>query len=118
MKKTLLYLSRTALIVGVLVALTPCGFCKTASTATKTACSMEKMAGAHDCCQSKKSRGPLCKIMDQSSIASVSKFTAPAERTVILTVASVRFSPAFVSAVPSTHVVPTSPPRGPVVLRI
>jgi hypothetical protein len=33
-------------------------------------------------------------------------------------VVSVRFSPAFVSAVPSTHVVPTSPPRGPVVLRI
>lgn len=118
MKKTLLYLGRTALILGVLVALTPCGFCKNMGVEKKATCAMTGMGTSHNCCQSQKPRSPFCKIMDQSSIASVSKFTAPADRPVLSTVASVSLSPAFVSTVPSSHVISASPPRGPVVLRI
>ena len=113
--------NRTVLIFGVLVALTPCGMCKNVANAgaSKMAhCSMAKMEGQHNCCQSKRSQSPLCKIMDQSSTVSDAKASVLASMPVVSVVVVETLLPVRVCAVPSFRVVSASPPRGILALRI
>jgi hypothetical protein len=63
MRKLFLLLSRTLLLTGVLVALTPCGFCQ--KSQVEKSCALA-CAGDHACCQHKKTFS-VCPIMDQSS---------------------------------------------------
>ncbi len=121
MKKSVRLFNRLVLTFGVLVALTPCGFCKniTGVGASKMShCSMTKMDGQHNCCQSKKSQSPLCKIMDQSSTASASKASVLAAKPVVSIVAVETLLSVRVCAVPSFRVVSASPPPGTLALRI
>ena len=117
MRKTLTLIHRTLLALGVLVALTPCNFCHKADmvTAVMSHCSMKHKTG-HDCCHSKKT-SPLCQIMDQSSVSTVSaQVPAPAVQAVPLQLAAV----SIVRTAPCFIVVSSgSPPlRGPLSLRI
>lgn len=117
MRKTLTFIHRVALTLGVLVALTPCGVChKAGVTSTAMAhCTMDHKAG-HDCCHAKKA-SPLCQVMDQSSVS----VTPVHLDNAVVQVVSVEF-PAL--KVPQAVVVPSlvlssSPPlRGPLALRI
>ena len=74
MKKIFLALNRLVLVAGVLVALTPCGFCHAStqvSSSKMKACAMGSMGGMKCCHSSKaKSQSPLCKTMNQSSVVS------------------------------------------------
>ncbi len=58
------------LILGVLVALTPCNACQKgeAQGSQTVACHMSSAAHGMGCCHGKKSPSPLCKVMDQSSL--------------------------------------------------
>src|ERR1700677_4327823 len=61
------------LILGVMVALTPCGICSAAAQTNPSqmkSCAMDDMSGMK-CCQSSKSKSqsPMCKTMNQSSVA-------------------------------------------------
>ncbi len=69
MRKTLLTLNRVVLIVGVLVALTPCGVCQRSMGKASQVCSMTPMAGKMDCCHKSKSPSPYCQVMDQTSVS-------------------------------------------------
>src|SRR5258708_3301383 len=71
MRKTFLLLSRITLMLGVLVALTPCGICRGSMEKASQACSMTHLSGKMDCCHKGKQSSPLCKVMDQSSTVSV-----------------------------------------------
>ncbi|HEY5038381.1 MAG TPA: hypothetical protein VIJ93_04835 [bacterium] len=117
MRKAVSLLNRIALILGLLVALTPCGFCNASSMSQMKACSMEHMDGMK-CCHSKKSQSPLCKVMDQSSVASVSHGSGfVAVPVVSVSPANVFLSVrAFVS--PAFRVSSASPPQGLLALRI
>lgn len=72
MRQALKILNRMMLILGVLVALTPCGLCQGAMDKSSAPCSMRSMAGKMDCCHKSKPAGPLCKAMGQHSTAAVS----------------------------------------------
>jgi len=109
-------LHRMVLVVGVLVALSPCSVCQQATPAMKT-CSMTHMTGSMKCCHQSKPMSPLCKIMNQSTVTPASVH-APVVTT---TVAAVRiFQPPVLLAVNLSVVVPSfdSPPRSSPVLRI
>ena len=67
MRKLLLLLSRTVLLIGVLVTLTPCGFCQ--KSQVEKSCALA-CPGDHACCQHKKTFS-VCPIMDQSSESGV-----------------------------------------------
>ncbi|HVZ79338.1 MAG TPA: hypothetical protein VHE12_00905 [bacterium] len=110
-------LNRALLIAGVLVALTPCGFCHQAMGSTATACSMKSMSGQMDCCHKSKPVSPLCKVMDQSSMVSAGHSLAPAPVVVVHPFVVPSFVPAGVPFHPSTPI-DTSPFRAPLSLRI
>ena len=117
MVRTLRSLLRTALILGVLVALTPCGLCHGDTGRSMSVCSMKSMTGHKDCCHRSKPVSPLCKIMDQSTTTAPAK-VLDATPAPVLTVAVV---PALVLAgvvVPASVVPDTSPHRAPLSLRI
>jgi len=121
MKNLFRLMNRTVLMLGVLVALTPCGICKNAVMAGSSelkACSAMPMNGPQDCCRSQKSREPFCKAMDQSSVAPVSHGTLMAAMPSVSAVSVATLLPLQVCAVPSVQVVSSSPPRGTLSLRI
>jgi hypothetical protein len=70
MKSMFTILNRTILVMGLLLALTPCGVCRGTSMAQASVCPMKKMGNMNCCshCQSHKSHSPLCKVMDQSTL--------------------------------------------------
>jgi hypothetical protein len=103
------------LILGVLIALTPCGICSAAvsTSSAPKACCMNHMQGG--CCHSQKQE-PYCKAMDQSSIVSAVQATVFAQP--LVTALAVKTLISFqLYVVPST-VVSSSPPRGTLALRI
>src|SRR6185295_4578643 len=120
MVKTLQLISRFFLIAGVLVALTPCGLCH------KTTMVMAMNAG-HSCCAPKttsgsdhcgsKARDPLCQVMDQSSILTS---TVHVQAPVVEAVSIVFLQPMVMTSVSIQSFIPSgsSPPRGPLALRI
>jgi hypothetical protein len=67
MNKLLSILNRTVLVLGLLVALTPCGLCHGPAMSQTSTCPMAHM-GVMKCCQGHQAHNPLCKIMDQSSL--------------------------------------------------
>jgi hypothetical protein len=123
MRKAVEVFKRAFLIFGVIVALTPCGICKSSSQAANSqmkSCEMGQMGGMK-CCQSSKSKSqsPLCKTMDQSSEASTSNGSDLVAVPVISVVSADVFflvkdvaSPSFIS---SAYV---SPPGRSLTLRI
>ena len=117
MRKTLLIIHRIVLTLGVVLALTPCGFCQKGMTQASKACSMTHMSGKMDCCHKAKSRSPFCQVMDQSSVSVSSVHVdSAAVQTASIEIPAFKFVQAeFVSSVvPSS----SSPPRGPLALRI
>ena len=70
MKKLFSIMNRMFLAAGLLLALTPCGFCHGSSVTQTSVCPMEHMGNMNCCghCQSHKSHSPLCKVMDQSTL--------------------------------------------------
>jgi hypothetical protein len=117
MRKTLLYIHRIALTIGVLIALTPCGFCQKGMAQASKVCSMTHMSGKMNCCHKAKSPAPFCKIMDQSSVSISSvHIDSAAVQAASIEIPALK----FVQAVLVSPVVPfsSSPPRGPLVLRI
>ena len=117
MRKTLILIHRIVLILGVLVALTPCGVCHKAEAAPTAMphCTMKHSAG-HDCCHAKKA-SPLCQVMDQSSVPLSSVHVDNA----VVQTASIELPALKVpqAAVFSSSVLSSSPPlRGPLALRI
>lgn len=118
MLKTAQILSRAMLILGVLVALTPCGLCQGAMEKPSSACSMKSMAGKMDCCNHKsKSSSPLCKVMNQSSTAAVSHGLDSVSVSVASLVLPLVEVQARVFSLQSTTF-DTSPLRAPLALRI
>jgi len=67
------WLKRGFLVLGVVVALTPCGLCHASSETGMTTMKSCHMASMSDmkCCHSGKTQSPLCKVMGQSSVVSV-----------------------------------------------
>jgi hypothetical protein len=120
MRKTMEWLKRGFLVLGVVVALTPCGLCHASSqtnlSQVKT-CDMGPMEGMK-CCHAAKSQSPLCKIMGQSSVVSASHVSSLVVVPVVAAPLAVAFLPAptFTSSAFSRSF--ASPPRGPLSLRI
>jgi hypothetical protein len=117
MRKTLLFIHRIVLTLGVVLALTPCGFCQKGMAETSKACSMTHMSGKMDCCHKAKSRSSLCQVMDQSSISVSSvHIDNAAVQTASIEIPALKVAQAALvsSIVPSS----SSPPRGPLALRI
>jgi hypothetical protein len=122
MRKVVSALSRMILVFGVLVALTPCGICNASTQAgmpQMKSCEMGPMSGMK-CCQSSKSKSqsPLCKTMNQSSLAQA------VHGSDLAAVPAVSFVSADVFFSAKTFVSPAfsgsfaSPPRGLLALRI
>jgi len=117
MKKTLTILGRSALMLGLLVALTPCDLCHSDSLKT--------LQKGHGCCADQgtspssthSDRGPLCQVMDQSSL---SVETVHLDLPALLPTAQEGLSTLRVVGMTSFQSVPafSSPPRSPQVLRI
>ena len=117
MRKMISLISRTALILGVLVALTPCGVCHGNMERSSSTCSMKHMSGKMDCCHKNKPVSPLCKVMDQSSTVSVAKNLATGP--VVVAQPFVFPTLLVVGTIHSSSVVlDTSPFRAPLSLRI
>ena len=122
MEKAVLVLKQIFLILGVIVALTPCGFCHESAQAGGSQmkpCEMGSMSGMK-CCQSSKSKpqSPLCKTMNQSSEApAVHGLGLVAMPVISPTSANVFFLvEAFIS--PAFSSFSASPPQGHFSLRI
>jgi hypothetical protein len=121
MQKVIFSITRFFLVLGVIIALTPCDICKNASMVHSSgmkSCCMMHMDGKQDCCHSKKSQQPFCKAMDQSSVVPALHGTVLAVKpfavaAVVETMLSVQ-----VCAIPSFSAVSSSPPRGTLALRI
>jgi len=115
MKKIFNLLGRSALLLGLLVALTPCGLCHSAS--------LQAVQQGHGCCAGASSqdahsdRGPLCQIMDQSSLSvEMVHLDMPG---VVPTVQGGHPVVLVADVVPFLSVtVFSSPPRSPQILRI
>lgn len=117
MKKMFLLFNRMALMAGLLVALTPCDLCHSDS--------LKASQNGHGCCTQEgtqapdthSSRGPLCQVMDQSSL-NVEKvhLDLPA----VIPAAQEGLSALRVAGIAPSRSVPvfSSPPRSPQVLRI
>ena len=71
MRKLLLIIGRLALILGVLVALTPCNACQKDAQG-QVHCTMAMKAHGMNCCHHPKAPSPMCKAMDQVSTPAVS----------------------------------------------
>jgi len=117
MRKAFQFLSRITLILGVLVALTPCGICHGAMDKASPTCSMKSMSGKMACCHKGKSSNPLCKVMDQSSTIAVSHGLAVAHASVVSFASPLAATPSEVS-LSTSAVFDTSPFRAPLSLRI
>ncbi len=116
MNKLFSILNRTVLVMGLLVALTPCGLCHGPAMSQTSACPMAHM-GNMKCCQGHQAHNPLCKIMDQSTV-SLSMAQAPAAAPAV--VMGKVYQPSFLTAAPVDVIltVVESPPRSSPVLRI
>ncbi len=116
MRKTLFFIHRIILTLGVLIALTPCGLCQKGMSEASKTCSMTHMSPKMDCCHKAKSHSPLCQIMDQSSTV----VSASVNAAVIPVVSAVISAPSMlmVAVVPSAVSSSSSPPRGLLALRI
>jgi hypothetical protein len=117
MLKPFQILNRIALILGVLVALTPCGICHGAMDKSSKTCSMTSMPKGMDCCHKGKQANPLCKIMDQSSTAAAPQILVSAP---VLVVSFVSPLPTSMERVSFPHLfqLDTSPFQAPLSLRI
>jgi hypothetical protein len=122
MRKAMDLSKRVFLIFGVIVALTPCGFCSASprpGMPLMKSCEMGPMSRMK-CCQSSKSKSqsPLCKTMNQSSVVQAVHGSGLAAVPAV----SFVFADVFLSA--KTFVSPAfsrfsaSPPRGLLALRI
>jgi hypothetical protein len=117
MKKMFLLFNRIALMAGLLVALTPCGLCHKAS--------IQASLKGHGCCSQSdtqtpnahSSRGPLCQIMDQSSL---SIETVHLDLPAVVPAVQEGLSAFLVAGIVPFQSVPvfSSPPRSSQVLRI
>lgn len=120
MNKTVEWLKRGLLVLGVIVALTPCGLCHASALPpvpqVKT-CDMGAMDGMK-CCHSTKPQSPFCKVMGQSSIAVSSHAANLAVVPVMTTSLVVAFLLEPILSVPAFGRSSASPPRGPLSLRI
>jgi hypothetical protein len=114
------WLKRGLLILGVVVALTPCGLCHASSQTGAMAMKSCGMASMTDmkCCHSAKPQSPLCKIMGQSSVVSASHVSP-------LVVAPMVSAPLAVPSLSARGFISAavgrsfaSPHRGPLALRI
>ena len=118
MHKLLSLISRITLVLGVMVALTPCNACQQGGVAQGMMhCPMALKAKGMNCCQSKKSPSPICKVMNQSSTAAVSHGLDLGATSVVGFVLPLTVSPSrvvFAAVFPAD----TSPCRAPLSLRI
>ena len=115
MKKIALLFNRVILMLGVIVALTPCGICNSAAMNQTSVCPMTHM-GNMKCCQAHKSHSPVCKVMDQSSLP-VSGVHLNVADIPVISFTAVLPSPSGMVSVSPQLLFDTSPPK-PLVLRI
>ena len=120
MFKLFTMLHRAILVVGVVVALTPCGLCQASQSSMGTSgptCHMDHGMAKDGCCHHSKSQDPFCKIMNQSSVQVVSHGLEMISMPIVQFASSPMVMP---KALPLTPLVflDTSPQRAPLSLRI
>lgn len=120
MLKLFAMLHRAMLVVGVIVALTPCGLCQASQPSmgmSAQTCHMDHGMAKDGCCHHSKSQGPFCKIMNQSSV----QVASHGLDLVAMPVVHFASSPAAMPKVlplPPLVFLDTSPQRAPLSLRI
>lgn len=119
MRKIVQIINRAILILGVLVALTPCNACQrgTVQKRMDMSCPMSIKAGGMGCCHHGKESSPLCKTMNQSS-TQVSSHGLDVVSMPVFTIASSPAATLIALPSPPSVLIDTSPQRAPLSLRI